>query len=290
VTLSGRRQAAAELVRQFAVSERRACRVLGVHRSSYRYRRGARASEAICGAVVAKSEKHAYWGYRKIHNLVVGDGVAVGRERVRVIRRREGLQLRRKVHKRRVPGASTELVPRALYPNHVWSYDFVFDGTEDGRTLKFLTIVDEFTRLDLGLPCRRGFTSADVVRVLEALMELWGRPRCIRSDNDSTFIATSVRRWLEERIVGTHFIDPGSPWQNPYNESFNGIFRTTCLNRWSFATLTEARIVTRAWQHEYNSIRPHGSLGGRSPLQFLYDWRADHPEIHTTMKIPESLT
>jgi putative transposase len=290
VTLSGRRQAAAELVRQFAISERRACRVLGLHRSSYRYRRRERVSEAVYGAVIRKSEKHNYWGYRKIHDLVVGDGLAVGRERVRVIRRREGLQLRRKAHKRRVLGASTELVPRALYPNHVWSYDFVFDGTEDGRTLKFLTVVEEFTRLDLDLPCRRGFTSGDVMRVLEELMELWGRPSCIRSDNDSTFVARSVQRWLEDRVVGTHFIDPGSPWQNPYNESFNGIFRTTCLNRWSFASLTEARVVTQAWQHEYNSIRPHGSLGGRSPLQFFYDWCAEHPEIHTTMKIPESLT
>lgn len=273
------------------MSERRACRVLGLHRSSYRrYRRRERVGEAAYGAVVAKCEQHEYWGYRKIHELVVGDGVAVGREQVRLIRRREGLQLPRRVYKRRVLGSSTELVPRALYPNHVWSYDFVFDGTEDGRTLKFLTVVDEFTRLDLDLPCRRGFTSVDVVRVLEELMGRWGRPSCIRSDNDSTFVARSVQRWLEERVVGTHFIDPGSPWQNPYNESFNSIFRTTCLNRWSFASLTEARVVTRAWQHEYNTVRPHGSLGGRSPLQFFYDWCVEHPEIHTTMKIPESLT
>lgn len=291
MTLSGRRQAAAELVRGFAVSERRACRVLGLHRSSYRYRRRERVAEAAYGAVVAKSEKYDYWGYRKIHGLVVGDGVAVGREQVRVIRRREGLQLPRKVHKRRVPpGASTELVARALYPNHVWSYDFVFDASDDGRTLKFLTVVDEFTRLNMDLPCRRGFTSSDVLRVLELLMTLWGRPQCLRSDNDSTFLANAVRRWLKERVVGTHFIDPGSPWQNPYNESFNGIFRTTCLNRWSFANMTEARVVTRVWWHEYNTIRPHGSLGGRSPLKFFYDWRAEHPGIHTTMKIPESLT
>lgn len=216
--------------------------------------------------------------------------MAIGREQVRLIRRREGLQLPAKGHKRKVLGQSTELVPRALYPNHVWSYDFVFDATEDGRTLKFLTVVDEFTRVGLAVAAGRGFTSTDVIAELSRLIPLWGRPVCLRSDNDSAFIAAAIRRWLKQRLVGTHFIDPGSPWQNPYNESYNGIFRITCLNRWSFANLTEARVVSRSWQHEYNTIRPHGSLGGRSPIQFFHEWRREHPEVKTTMTIPESLT
>lgn len=287
--LSDRRRAADALKHGFGVSERRACRVLSLHRSSYRYRRRARVSEAAYGAVVAKSERYAYWGYRKIYDLVVGDGIGVGREQVRIIRRREGLQVTGKPHKRRLLGSSTARVYQALHPNHVWSYDFVFDGTEDGRTLKFLTIVDEFTRFGLAVAGRRGFTSTDVIDVLEKLMPLWGRPECIRSDNDSAFIAKAIQRWLKQRFVGTHFIDPGSPWQNPYNESFNSIFRITCLNRWSFANLTEARIVTEQWQQEYNTIRPHGSLGGRSPSQFFHDWQAEHPSVKT-MKIPQSLT
>lgn len=287
--LSERRRAADELKLAFGVSERRACRVLSLHRSSYRYRRRERVSAASYRAVVAKSERYAYWGYRKIYDLVVGDGLAVGREQVRIIRRREGLQVPAKPHKRRLLGRSTALIARALYPNHVWSYDFVFDGTADGRTLKFLTLVDEFTRFGLAVACRRGFTATDVIDVLEQLIPLWGRPDCIRSDNDSAFVAKAIQRWLQQRLVSTHFIDPGSPWQNPYNESFNSIFRITCLNRWSFGNLSEARVVSQSWQHQYNTIRPHGSLGGRSPLQFFHDWQAEHPEIKT-MKIPASLT
>lgn len=171
----------------------------------------------------------------------------------------------------------------------MWSYDFVFDGTDDGRTLKFLTVVDEFTRIGLAVGCRRGFTSREVITVLTDLVERWGRPRCLYRDNGGEFIAAAVQQWLRQRFVGTHFIDPGSPWQNPYNESFNSIFRITCLNRWSFATQIEARVVTRQWLYEYNTIRPHGSLGGRSPIRFFKDWQAKHPKLKT-MKIPESLT
>lgn len=288
--LSDRRRAVDSLKGHFDVSERRACRVLEIHRSSYRYRRRNRVAAAAYGAVVAKSDRYAYWGYRKIHELVVGDGIDVGREQVRLIRRREGLKVAAKAKKRKVLGQTTELVPRALYPNHVWSYDFVFDATEDGRTLKFLTVVDEFTRIDLAVVPRRGFTSSDVIAVLGELVALWGRPTCLRSDNDSAFIAKAIQRWLQQHLVGTHYIDPGSPWQNPYNESFNGIFRTTCLNRWSFASLTEARVVTASWQHEYNTIRPHGSLAGRTPVQYFRDWQAQRPKFKTTMTIPDSLT
>jgi putative transposase len=289
VRVSDRRQAADALRRAFGISERRACYVLSLHRSSYRYHQRERVAEATYQRAVAKSQQYAYWGYRKIYDLLVTDGVDVGREQVRVIRRREGLQVPRKSHKRRRVGHSTELVYLARYPNHVWSYDFVFDGTDDGRTLKFLTVVDEFTRIGLAVGCRRGFTSREVVVVLEALVDQWGRPRCLRSDNGGEFIAAAVQRWLHKRLVGTHFIDPGSPWQNPYNESFNSIFRITCLNRWSFAAQIEARVVTQQWLHEYNTIRPHGSLGGRSPIRFCKDWQAKHPKLKT-MRIPESLT
>jgi transposase InsO family protein len=262
---------------------------LDLYRSGYRYRRRARVSEATYQQAVAKSEYYAYWGYRKIYALLRADGVSVGREQVRVIRRREGLQVPGKSRKQRLLGYSTTHVFTARYPNHVWSYDFVFDGTDDGRTLKFLTVVDEFTRLGLAIGCRRGFTSREVIAVLMDLVEQWGRPICMRSDNGGEFIAAAVQRWLRERLVGTHFIDPGSPWQNPYNESFNSIFRITCLNRWSFATQAEARVVTRDWQHEYNTIRPHGSLAGRTPIRFFKDWQAQHPETKT-MTLPESLT
>jgi putative transposase len=253
----------------YDISERRACEALGLNRATYRYRHRRDAVDTAHREVVRWSARYDYWGYRKIHDLLSQAEVAIGRDRVRVIRRREGLQVIRKRPKRRLLGRSTRWVHRAEYRHHVWSYDFVHDQTIDGRTLKCLTIVDEFTREGLSIRCGRSLTATDVVHALKELIHRQGRPDCLRSDNGSQFVATTVRNWLDEHNIGAHYIDPGSPWQNPYNESFNSIFRTTCLNRWAFATLAEARIVIAEWLDEYNTIRPHGSLRGRSPVQFI---------------------
>ena len=155
--------------------------------------------------------------------------------------------------------------------------------------MKFLTIVDEFSRIGLAVPCGRSLTGMAVIQTLEKLIPVWGAPDCLRSDNSSEFVAHQIKRWLQERGIGTHYIDPGSPWQNQFVESFNSIFRTTFLNRWCFLTLAETRALTRQWLEEYNLVRPHGSLGGLSPLQFLRNFRGDNPNINT-MKIPENLT
>ena len=184
--------------------------------------------------------------------------------------------------KRRVLGRSTRWVHRAQHRHHVWSYDFVHDQTIDRRTLKCLTIVDEFTREGLAIRCGRSLTATDVIHALKELIQRHGRPVCLRSDNGPQFVAMTVRNWLNEHNIGTHYIDPGSPWQNPYNESFNSIFRTTCLDRWAFETLAQARIVIAEWLNEYNTIRPHGSLAGRSPVQFIQEL-IDHVQT-TTMK------
>ena len=289
MTLRDKRRCAGHLSEHYEVSERRACRVMRMHRSSYRYRPRCRVSAETSQRIIDKSNRYAYWGYRKFYDLLLGDGVRIGREQVRLTRRREGLQVPQKQRKRRVLGRSTKEIACAEHPGHVWSYDFVFDATEDGRTLKCLTVVDEFTRIGLAVPCRRGFTAREVIGVLERLVVHWGQPMCMRSDNGSEFIADRVQKWLAKHLVGTHYIDPGSPWQNPYNESFNSIFRITCLNRWSFAGLTEARVVIEQWRTEYNSIRPHGSLGGQSPFQFFTNWLAENPN-EKTMKLPEPLT
>jgi len=256
--------------------------VLSLHRASYRY--GARRApfDAAQQEVVRLSDRYDYWGYRKIYDLMQRAEIAVGRERVRLIRRREGLQVRQKQHKRKVLGRSTQWVHRAQYPHHVWSYDFVMDQTIDGRTLKCLTVVDEFTRQGLAVHCARSLTATDVVRVLTQLIKTHGRPACLRSDNGPEFIAKKVQEWLSRHSVGTHYIDPGSPWQNAYNESFNSIFRTTCLNRWAFESVIEARAVIGQWLDEYNTVRPHGSLKGRSPCQFIDDWQ--HDRASTTTK------
>lgn len=233
--------------------------------------------------VVSLSQQYPYWGYRKIYDLMKGEGIS--RERVRLIRRREGLQVVRKRRKRKVLGTTTQWVHRACYPNHVWSYDFVFDQTEDCRQLKCLTVVDEFTRQGLTIETGRSLTSTDVIRALGSLFQAHGHPGCIRSDNGPELVSAAVQTWLKSNHVNTHYIDPGSPWQNAYNESFNSIFRTTCLDRWMFSSLTEARVVINQWLEEYNSIRPHGSLDGMNPDQFLMNWMKNNqiqqPEILT---------
>ncbi len=220
----------------------------------------------------ALSERYPRFGYRKIFDRLKTAGWRVGRERVRLLRRREGLRVPQKAPKRRRRGTSTIDPHQAEYPNHVWSYDFVSDQTTDGKTLRFLTVIDEFTRRALWIECARHLTSVSVVRVLEQLVELYGAPTTIKSDNGPEFVAKKVQDWIEERDIAVRFIDPGSPWQNGHNESFNGVFRDGCLNRWLFASVREAREASEAWLQEYNVERPHGSLDGRVPAVFFEQW------------------
>jgi putative transposase len=270
---------------EHGVSERRACQAMQMNRASYRYVGTRAVVDEGHQRVVSLSEHYPYWGYRKIYDLLRGDGVAISRERVRRIRRREGLQVRRKRCKRKVRGATTHWVSRACYPNHVWSYDFVFDQTEDARRLKCLTVVDEFTRRGLTIEVGRSLTARDVKRVLEGLFHTHGRPACIRSDNGPELVSTQLQAWLKAEHVDTHYIEPGSPWQNAYGESFNSIFRTTCLDRWLFGCVTEARVIIKQWLEEYNTVRPHGSLHGLTPERFLRQWIEDK-----AIQQPETLT
>ena len=285
MSLAERRRCVTYLRNEYTISERRACQAMQMNRSSYRYVGSEEAIDEIHQTVVRLSDQYRYWGYRKIYDLMKGKGIAVSRERVRLIRRREGLQVVRKRRKRKLLGTTTQWVNRARFPNHVWSYDFVFDRTEDARQLKCLTVVDEFTRQGFEITVGRSLTASDVIRVLEGLFRQHGRPVCIRSDNGPELVSSTVQKWLREKHVDTHYIDPGNPWQNAYCESFNSIFRTTCLDRWLFGSMTEARVVINQWLEEYNTIRPHGSLGGMNPQQFLQRWTEGN-----TNQQPESLT
>jgi len=285
VSLAERRRCVTYLRNEYVISERRACQAMQMNRSSYRYVGSQELVDDQYRHVVSLSHQYPYWGYRKIYDLMKGEGMRVSRERVRLIRRREGLQVVRKRRKRKLLGTTTQWVNRARFPNHVWSYDFVFDRTEDARQLKCLTVVDEFTRQGFEITVGRSLTASDVVRVLDKLFRQHGRPACIRSDNGPELVSSTVQKWLKEKHVNTHYIDPGSPWQNAYCESFNSIFRTTCLDRWLFGSMTEARVVINQWLEEYNTIRPHGSLGGMNPEQFLQRWAEGN-----TNQQPESLT
>lgn len=256
------------LTSAYAVSERRACDVVMLARSTYR----APPRQARCMSLTAEIVRLSYayprFGYRKLHTLLVNAGWRVSRETMRVIRKREGLQVRKKQVKKRLLGQSTVELKQAEYPNHVWSYDFVFDQTSDGRTLKYLTVVDEFTKESLMIEVARSLTSGDVLRVLDFLFDLYGTPTCIKSDNGPEFVAKRVQTWLKDQHVNVHYIDPGSPWQNGHCESFNGVFRDGCLDRWAFYSVAEARRVVDQWREEYNTIRPHGAINMLTPQAF----------------------
>jgi transposase InsO family protein len=142
------------------------------------------------------------------------------------------------------------------------------DQTADGRRLRFLTVIDEYTREALRIECARFLNSHDVIRVLEELVESWGTPAIIKSDNGPELVAQRLQDWLSDRGIDTRYIDPGSPWQNGHNESFNSVFRDGCLNRWIFSSVREARLIVESWRIEYNIERPHGALGGETPAAY----------------------
>ena len=271
VTLSDKTYAAGYLEEEYQVSERKACQVLALNRNTKRRLQRCKPADDVVDKVIELSVAQPRWGYRKVYDRLKLDGVHIGRERVRLIRKREGLQVRKKQHKKRHPGRDCPLL-EAQYPGHVWSYDFVMDSTVDGKRLKLLTVIDEFNKQAFPIECQRSMTSGDVVRVLRRLFAIYGQPEWIRSDNGSEFIAKAVRKALAEKGVRTQYIEPGKPWQNGYNESFNGILRDDCLNKWQFRTVREARLILEDWVREYNDYRPHGSLGGITPNMFQDQW------------------
>lgn len=216
------------------------------------------------------AEKHPRYGYRRIAALLRGEGWAASETRVHRLWREAGLQVPQRKRKRRRLGTSENGSTRlkATYPNHVWSYDFIFDTTESGKTLKLMPIVDEYTRECLVLDVQAGITSQDVIRHLDRLFLKRGAPRHIRSDNGPEFIAEAVREHLKTLKVETQYIEPGAPWQNAYIESFNGKLRDELLERELFATLLEARVLAENWRREYNERRPHSALGYETPAAF----------------------
>ncbi len=217
------------------------------------------------------------FGTPRVTDLLRREGWPVNEKRIARLRCREGLKVPRKQHKRRRLGSSANGILRhhAEFVNHVWSYDFITDQTEDGRHLKILPVVDEYTREALSLDVGRCFTSADVIEVLAYLFEVRGTPQFIRSDNGPEFIAHAVRDWLAESGVETLFIEPGSPWENAYVESFNSRLRDELLDRELFTSLEESKVVLEDHRLDYNHRRPHSSLGYLTPAEFAARHRED---------------
>jgi len=250
------------------VSERRACRVLGQPRSTQRRQAFVGDDEeALIERIIELALRYGRYGYRRITALLRREGWAVNHKRVERIWRQEGLKVPQKQPKRSRlwlnDGSCIRLRP--THRNHVWSYDFVMCRTHDGRRVRLLTVLDEFTRECLAILVERKLRAADVLACLAELFIERGPPEHIRSDNGPEFTAEMVREWLRRVGVRTLFIEPGSPWENGYNESFNGKLRDELLNGEIFYTLREAQVVIEIWRREYNQVRPHSSLGYRPP-------------------------
>jgi transposase InsO family protein len=253
---------------KFGISERRACRALGQPRTTQRYKPNRRNDEdTLTSRIIELACKYGRYGYRRITAMLRLEGWEVNHKKVERIWREEGLKVPQKQKKRRRiwlnDGSCIRLRPE--YPNHVWSYDFIQDRTHDGRGFRILNMIDEYSRECLSVNVERSLRAEDVLEVLTGLFCRYGIPEYIRSDNGSEFTARKVREWLERLGVQTAYIEPGSPWENGYIESFNGKMRDELLNREIFDTLEEAKVLVERWRVEYNQIRPHSSLGYRPP-------------------------
>lgn len=250
------------------VTERAACRAVGLSRSSRRYQpRDPAERERLSAEVRALAQQHRRYGYRRITALLRRRGEHVNHKRVWAIWTAERLSLPRRRPRKRRGQTTPERPHRATHRNHVWTYDFLFDRTERGQTLKLLTVLDEHTREchAIRVGCR-----LDSVAVIATLRELFGRhgaPAYLRSDNGGEFLAARLRAWLERRGTATVHIEPGHPWENGYAESFNGKFRDECLNEEVFWHDRHAQVVVERWRRHYNEERPHSALGYRTPAE-----------------------
>lgn len=269
VSLASQRIVSDYLRATFQASERRSCRIISLNRATKRNKPKANRDQELREEIHRLSFHYPRFGYRKIYHKLKDSAWRVGRERVRLIRKQEGLQVIKKQKKKRLLGKSTTKLSKANYANHVWSYDLVSDQTACGRRIRCLTVIDEYTRYGLAIYTSRSITSGHVKRVLKDLFEKWGPPACIKSDNGPEFVAKEIQGWLKKAKVKTRYIDPGSPWQNGHNESFNAVFRDGCLDRWLFYSVQEARRVINAWLDEYNIERPHGALAGVTPARYV---------------------
>ena len=257
------------------VSERRACRALGQHRSTQRkVPRGRADEDRLRQDIITLSETYGRYGYRMVTGLLNNAGWHVNHKRVERIWRSEGLKVPRKQKKRgRLwlnDGSCVRLRPEHV--NHVWSYDFVHERTHDGRAFRTLNIIDEFSKEALMIRVNRKLNSTDVVDALTDLFILRGPPAYIRSDNGPEFVAEKVRKWITAVGAKTAFIEPGSPWENGYCESFNARFQDELLNGEIFYTLKEAQIIIEQWRKHYNTIKPHSALGYRPPRKPSSRW------------------
>lgn len=264
-----KRQMITYLTEKLGVSERRACRALDQPRATQRYRKNVAGDEdALRARIIELAREYGRYGYRRITGMLRNEDWQVNHKRVERIWREEGLKVPQKQPKRgRLwlnDGSVVRLRP--LFRNHVWSYDFMEDRTHNGVKYRILTVIDEYTRECLAIRVARRMSHRDVIALLFELFLEYGVPVHIRSDNGSEFTAKKVRKWLSNLRVKPLYIEPGSPWENGYIESFNGKLRDELLNGEIFYSVKEAEVLIEQWRWHYNHIRPHSALGYRPPV------------------------
>jgi len=262
-----RRQDVRHVIQRCSISERHACRLLGVDRSSYRYRPQEKQDEELCERLRQLAAAHPRYGYRRLGALLRREGQRVNHKKVERLYRQQGLAVRRRKRKRLVRGARAA-APALERANQQWSLDFVSDTTAQGRTLRLLTVIDVYTRECLAIETDTSLSGRRVTAALDEVLVQRSRPQTIRVDNGPEFRSRWFRAWCEGKGIRLDFIEPGKPMQNAFIESFNGRLRDECLNANWFRNLRHARLVVAAWRNRYNHQRPHSALGYRTPTEF----------------------
>ena len=249
-------------------SKRRACELMDLARSGLGYCSvRAERDRPTLEAMRRLAAQYPRYGYRRIRVFLRREGHSMSRHRAHRLWRLAGLQLPRRRPRRRVASSRPRPLP-ATGPNHLWAYDFVYDACANGQQLKCLTVIDEFTRECLAIDVAGSIRSARVIELLSRLASERGAPRYLRSDNGPEFVSHAILEWLGKAKIETALIDPGKPWQNGDNESFNGKFRDECLSLEWFRSRAEAKIVIDTWRRHYNHVRPHSSLKDLTPIEF----------------------
>lgn len=269
VSSAQKRRAAGSVVNAGRCSGRQACRYLGLERSTWHYQPLPPTARAVQleQAILKLSHAHPRYGYRRVHAILPRQGLSCALRTVQRVRRRAGLQIVGPAVRPKCP-PRPEAKIKSEGVNDVWCVDVVFDTTQRGTTVKFLTLLDEYSHYNLDIVASRRMGSREVVAALQAAVDLHGAPRHLRCDNGSEFIAKHLQVWLRTAGIATRFIEPASPWQNGVNESFNGRFRDECLNRELLASVLEAQCIARNFRDDYNTSRPHSSIRYRTPAEY----------------------
>lgn len=267
VTPDVKRDAVAHVCKEHGVSQRRACKVLSIDRSSVRYRsiRSDDADIRLAMRLVAAERRR--FGYRRIHIMLDRQGIVMNLKKLRRLYREEKLTVRKRGGRKRALGTRRPLALPSR-PGERWSLDFVNDAFTDGRRFRILAIVDDFTRECLALVADTSISGRRLARELDAVVAKRGKPRTIVSDNGTEMTSTAILEWCQNTSIEWHYIAPGKPMQNGFIESFNGSLRDECLNETLFSSLTQARAEITAWKEDYNQNRPHSSLGNITPNEF----------------------